>query len=105
MSDSDSDMDGGMEESNFDDYGGPDNSSQNYEDGATIVKSSVPSHNVPPILGQFPSQDSEESLSKVSDVGDLPPAFSQPSPIKKQTSFTFKELMPQEDDDDDEGMR
>jgi len=102
MSDSDSDMDGGVEESPFDDYGGPDNSSQNFEDGVTRVKTSdpLPSQNVPPSLSRAPSQESHESLSKVSDVGDLPP-FSSPGPFKKQMSFQFKEMAAQEDDDDD----
>lgn len=103
MSDSDSDMDGGLEESPFDDYGGPDSSSQNYEASATTVKASVG----PQILSKVPSQDSQESLSKESAVGELPP-FNQHESVKKQGSFQFEDLKTDyddDDDDDDEPMR
>jgi hypothetical protein len=102
MSDSDSDTNGGVEESPFDDYGGPDHSSLNYEDGATKVKFNLHAA-VPPLLGRLPSQDSQESLSKVSDVGELP--LFQQDPIKKQMSTQFRNLMTDMQDDDDDEIR
>lgn len=90
MSDSDSDTNGGMEESPFDDYGGPDNSSQNYENGATNLR-------IVPQLGRLQSQDSQESLS---NVGEMP--LFQDS-VKRQMSTQFRHLMTDmQDDDDDE---
>ena len=101
MSDSDSDSSGGVEESPFDDYGGPDNSQL----GAVTKDNNSGVRSVPLPLGQIPSQDSQESLSKVSggDVGDLPEStlFLQDS-VKNQMSKKFADLMTDMQEDDDE---
>ena len=104
MSDSDSDSNEPVEESPFDDYGGPDNSSQNYDDGATNAKNPGGVRSAPPLLGEFPSEDSEDSSSP---VGELPKtssssSFQLDSVKTQQMSRQFKDLMTdlQEDDED-----
>lgn len=95
MSYSDSGSNEDVEDSPFDDYGG-----QNQQQNATKLTSTVKS-GLSPRLSRSPSEESQESVAKGSDVGDLPPLFSQ----QRQMSMQFRDIMTDMQDEEDDDTR